>query len=289
MKRKVSMLCRLSAVLSVAATMLCAQAQPGAGMPALNSYGQPPFVPVGTERHSGLAGELVAQLNEALGQSPHLQLENLPRRRLELTLVNREFNGLALFLAPEFLVASAQRGAAWSAPVMVDENRLVSMRPLKPAVVGDLQGLRLGGIAGHVYRVLDPFVEAGRIEREDAVDHIANLKKLCLGRVDFVVISKSELAGTEPHARCAQPYLSQPFPEPQLIVRRVLVRMPDEDRTQDLLMAIATVACSDRWAALLARYGLATVGCRHRDSARVADLGLTSPGRQRGDRSIRAD
>lgn len=272
MKRKVSMLCRFPVALGVAAATLCAQAEPGTEMPALNSYGQPPFVQAGAERSNGLAAELVAQLNEALGHPPHLHLENLPRRRLELMLVNREFNGLALFLAPEFLAAPAQRGGAWSAPVMVDENRLVSMRPLKPSVVGDLQGLRLGGVAGHVYRVLDPFIEAGRIEREDAVDHIANLKKLCLGRVDFVVISKSELAGTEPHARCAQPFLSQAFPEPQLIVRRVLVRMPDDDQTQDLLSAIATVACSDRWAISLARYGLATVGCRHRDSARATDV-----------------
>jgi polar amino acid transport system substrate-binding protein len=121
---------------------------------------------------------------------------------------------------------------------MVDENVIVSVRPSKVASLEDLHGLRFGGIAGHLYRMLSPHVEAGRITREDAIDHIANLKKLYLGRVDFIVISRSELAGTRPLVRCPQPFNAAAFSVPQIVIRRVLVRSPDESGTETLIAAI---------------------------------------------------
>ena len=250
--------------------MLASHAHADTTLPAVNSYGQPPFVQP-AERANGLAALFVGLVNEGLAPRLQLQLENLPRRRLELEVANRGFSGVALFLAPEFLAAPVQQGGAWSVPVMVDENLLVSMRPLKLSSLDDLRGLRLGGIAGHIYRTLGPLIDDGRMEREDAVDHIANLKKLCLGRVDVIVISRSELAGTESLARCAQSFKPVAFPEPQVIVRRVLVRMPDREGTQILLEAVADVACGERWGAALAAYRLSTVGCWHKSAGRAGD------------------
>lgn len=255
----------------VAAALTALPAHAGTTLPALNSYAQPPFVLPTTEPTSGLAAAFVGMLNDQLAQGPQLQLENLPRRRLELELASRGFSGIALFLAPEFLAAPAQQGGAWSVPVMVDENLLVSVRPLRLSSLDDLQGLRLGGIAGHIYRTLVPLIDDGRLEREDAVDHISNLKKLCLGRIDVVVISRSELAGTEPLARCPRALRPIAFPEPQVIVRRVLVRIPDGAAVQLMLDAVAGVACSDRWGAALAAYRLSTVGCLHNGAERTSD------------------
>ncbi|HEU6454553.1 MAG TPA: hypothetical protein VN201_03730 [Roseateles sp.] len=229
-------------------------------LPALNSYGQPPFV--GPERNDGLAKAFVDLFNQTTGGRPTLRLDNLPRKRLELTLVDRAFAGVALFLAPEFLSPAARHRGTWSQPVMVDENLIVSVRDLKLSSLDDLDGLKLGGISGHVYKWLGPAIENGRVRREDAPDHISNLKKLCLGRVDFVIISRSELAGTQPQVSCAEPFRRVAFPEPQVIVRRVLVRMPDEDETKEALEAVASLACGPRWSQLLAQYGLSTVGCR---------------------------
>jgi len=247
-----------------------------ASLPAMNSYGQPPFVIAGNDRTSGLARTFVELMNDALSNDLQFHLENLPRRRLELTLGNRAFAGVALFLAPEF-VAAPTRGE-WSVPVMVDENLIVSVRPLKVSALDDLHGLKLGGVAGHIYRLLGPAIEQGRIEREDAVDHVGNLQKLCLGRVDFVVISRSELAGTLPHVRCPQGFKPVAFPEPQVIVRRVLVRLPS-DGTRAVLGAVAGVACSEPWAAALSRYGLSTVGCQHKAFAKAGDVPKPGKGR----------
>jgi len=235
----------------------------------MNSYGQPPFVLAASERNGGLAAAFVEQLNQAVGPAIRFNLETLPRRRLELELGNRAQLGLALFLAPEFLLEPAQRVGSWSVPVMLDENLLVAMQPLKLSSLDDLRGLRLGGISGHIYRHLGPLIDSGLITRDDAVDHIGNLRKLCLGRVDFVVISRSELAGTEPHARCSQRFKSTAFPQPQVILRRVLVRMPTDESSRLVLDAIAAVACGARWTAALAQYGLSTVSCRSGQPATV--------------------
>lgn len=241
-----------------------ARAQDDAPLPAMNSYGQPPFSMAGPDGAAGLAATLVEQFNADARPGLRLYVETLPRRRLEMTLDRPGYAGAVLFLAPEFLPRSVAERGEWSAPVMVDENLIVSLRPLPLATLDGLAGLRFGGIAGHVYRTLAPLVEAGRIERDDAVDHIANLKKLCLGRVDFVVISKSELAGTAPLAACARPLRPQAFPDPQVIIRRVLVRLPSERDTQQALDTLMRIACSDRWLAALAAYGLSNIGCRRK-------------------------
>lgn len=247
------------------------QARADATLPALNSYGQPPFVMADADRGPGLARVFVDLLNEAIAKKPQFHAENVPRRRLELALGSQPFAGIALFLAPEFLAAAAQRGGEWSAPVMIDENLLVSLRPMKLASLDDLHGLKMGGIAGHIYRPLAPAIEAGRIEREDAADHVGNLHKLCLGRVDFVVISRSELAGTQPHVRCPQGLRPLAFPEPQVIVRRVLVRMPGDGDAKAVLDAVSEVACGAKWTAALTRYGLSTTGCRRKHLARAGE------------------
>ncbi|HEY8880312.1 MAG TPA: hypothetical protein VIN03_22270 [Roseateles sp.] len=261
--RRASMAGRVCAVLAIVCGWSAAPpsvAETGPLLPALNSYAQPPFT-LPDDRAGGLAASFLALLNEEAGPAARFRLEPLPRRRLEVTLDTPAFSGLALFLAPEFLPGQLARSGEWSAPVMVDENLLVSVRPLAVPNLDALTGLRFGAIAGHVYRVLGPLAEAGRIERADAPDHVANLKKLCLDRVDFVVISRSELAGTSPLAECARPWRVTSFPEPQVIVRRVLVRMPEHKDTQAVLGAVARVACGERWRAALAAYGLSTAGC----------------------------
>lgn len=251
-----------------------------ASLPAMNSYGQPPFVPVGTERAPGLAKTFVELLNKAIDGPPEFQLDNLPRRRLELTLGSPSFAGVALFLAPEFLQPALQQRAVWSDPVMVDENLVVSLRPLKLSTLDDLQGMKLGGIQGHIYRALDPLIETGRLRREDAPDHISNLGKLCLGRVDVVIISRSELAGTRPHVVCAEELRPSAFPEPQVIVRRILVRMPSEAGAREVLDAVAAVSCGPQWTQALAQYGLSTAGCRN-TLARSNDAAPAKPRKAR--------
>lgn len=226
---------------------------------ALNSYAQPPFVATSASE-VGLAGLFTKLLNDELGSAAKFNLEVVPRKRLDLLLADAGFTGVALFLAPEFM-STQRRDFSWSVPIMIDENLIVSARRLQLTSLSDLDGLRMGAISGHVYRVLGPRIAEQRIEREDAPDHVSNLKKLCLGRVDFAVMSRSEFNGSIELARCQLVLQPTSFPEPQLIVRRVLVRLPDAQGPQ-VLDAVRAVGCSDAWRTALRRYGLSTVGCR---------------------------
>jgi len=251
----------------LAAAMLCLALLPAGWaqklqvLPAMNSYAQPPYLFPEPMNKQGLAPRLVELLRERLEPDLRLELQTLPRKRLELTLESRDFDGAALFLSPEFLTREAADGGKWSVPVMVDENVLVSVRPLEIATLRDLSGLRLGGIGGHIYRLLAPLLDSGAIQREDAPDHVANLKKLCLGRVDFLVMSRSEFAGSVRLTSCPKPFASRAFPERQLILRRVLVRLPDERQTRRVLDATAQVACSAPWLKALDEYGLSGAHC----------------------------
>jgi polar amino acid transport system substrate-binding protein len=262
--------CRLRArrlLRRLATAMLCltllplAWAQKALVLPAVSSYAQPPYVFPESMKKEGLAQRLVDLLRARLEPDLSLELQTLPRKRLELTLEGHGFDGAALFLSPEFLAREAIDGGKWSVPVMVDENVLVSIRPLELTTLRDLSGLRLGGLGGHIYRLLAPLLDSGTIQREDAADHVANLKKLCLGRVDFLVMSRSEFAGSVRLTSCPKPFASRSFPERQLIQRRVLVRLPDERRARRLLDATAQVACSAPWLKALEEYGLSGAHC----------------------------
>lgn len=255
------LLATCSFVVAMAAHAQPSLAQEATVHPALNSYGQPPFAALRAGGTTGLARAFVDQLNKESGPRQRFELQTLPRRRLEVALDDARFAGVALFLAPEFLQNASHGDGHWSVPVMIDENLLVSVRPLTVDSLDALSGKRFGAIAGHVYRVLSPLIDAGRIERSDTADHLANLGKLCLGRVDFVVMSRSEFAGNAPLVPCSTSFKPMPFPQPQVIVRRVLVRMPGGRDSQAVLDAIGRVACGEEWLSALAAYGLTTVGC----------------------------
>ena len=265
------LLATCSFVVAMAAHAQPSPAQDATAHPALNSYGQPPFAALPAGRTTGLARTFVDQLNKESGPRQRFELQTLPRRRLEVALDDARFAGVALFLAPEFLQNASHRDGHWSVPVMIDENLLVSVRPLTVDALDALSGKRFGGIAGHVYRVLSPLIDAGRIERSDAADHLANLGKLCLGRVDFVVISRSEFAGNAPLVPCSTSFKPKPFPEPQVIVRRVLVRMPGGQDSQRVLDAVGRVVCGEQWLSALAAYGLTTAGCARKAALNVSN------------------
>lgn len=78
---------------------------------------------------------------------------------------------------------------------MVDENFIVFVCDLKLFLFDDFDGLKFGGILGYVYKWFGFVIENGWVCWEDVFDYISNLKKLCLGWVDFVIISRLELVG----------------------------------------------------------------------------------------------
>lgn len=234
-----------------------AQRSPAASMQALSSYQHLPLI---ADDDRGLASLFVQLLNERLDRK--LNLITVPRRRLiETYLSDNRFEGLALFLTPGFLPDGLTGGGEWSRAVLSDENLLVSTRVLQLKAWADLEGLRLGGILGHVYRPLQSMIAGGRIRREDAVDQVANLGKLCRDRLDVLVMSQAEFLAAAPSVPCEKRYQTASMPDPDVFQRRVLVRTPDKDLARHLVSAIDAIACSSSWREAVRQRGLMPAIC----------------------------
>jgi polar amino acid transport system substrate-binding protein len=232
---------------------------PGETRPlALNSYLQPPFV---LEGAPGVADRFVALMNQQLPPELQHPLENVPRRRLTEAFLSRsDFRGVALFLSPNFVAPEINRRVHWSRPILADENVLVTRHMPAPRVWADLHGRTLGGVLGHIYRPLLPLIEHGDLKREDAADHISNLGRLCLGRVDFIVMSRSEYQSAEMPATCAPSLAAVPMPDPDTFVRKVLIMGP-ESYVAQVMRAVDQVACNAAWQSEVAARKLHAAPC----------------------------
>jgi polar amino acid transport system substrate-binding protein len=225
---------------------------------ALNSYLQPPFVGAGSP---GVAAAFVALLNQQLPSELQHTLENVPRRRLtEAYLSRSDFRGVALFLSPNFIAPEINQRVHWSRPVLSDENVLVTRNMPAPKMWSDLRGRTLGGVLGHIYKPLTPLIERGDLRREDAADHISNVGRLCLGRVDFIVMSRSEYQSAELPGGCASSLTAVPMPDPDTFFRRVLVTGP-EGYVASVMRAVDQVACGAAWQSESHARKLHTVAC----------------------------
>jgi polar amino acid transport system substrate-binding protein len=211
---------------------------------ALNSYLQPPFVTPGL---AGVADVFVALLNQQLPADLQHGLENVPRRRLTDGYLSRgDFRGVALFLSPNFIAPGLNDRVHWSRPILVDENLLVTRGMPAPKAWADLRGRTLGGVLGHIYRPLAPLIERGELQREDAADHVSNVGRLCLGRVDLIVMSRSEFQVANLPAGCSASLTAVSMPEPDVFSRAVLIAGPASYDAQ-IMQAVETVACGPAW------------------------------------------
>lgn len=226
---------------------------------ALNSYLQPPFV---YADKPGAAEGFVRLLNEQLTPEFQLVLENVPRSRMtEAYLSRADFRGVALFLSPNFVAPEINSRVHWSRPILADENVLVTAHMASPKSWADLKGKTFGGIQGHIYKPLAALFERGDLRREDAHDHQSNLGRLCLGRVDVIIMSRSEYRSADVPTQCAQGLSAATMPEPDVFFRRVLVSGP-ESFVASVLRAVDTVACGPVWHGEALARKLSTVPCQ---------------------------
>jgi polar amino acid transport system substrate-binding protein len=245
-------------LLLVAALPVLSQPSKPTPLLALNSYLTAPYV---MEGKPGLASLFVDTLNLHLPPSLRHVLDNVPRRRMtEGHLAREDFRGLALFLSPDFLPPHLRDRFQWSRPLFLDENVVISPRKTTFDQWSDFTGLTQGGIDGHIYEWMDPLRAAGKLHRDDAPDHHSNLAKLCLGRVNFIVMSQSEFRHTRRPDVCLQQLFVHPLPTSAVIERRVLVAGPAAD-VQAILRAVDQIACHVDWVREVKAQGLEPTRC----------------------------
>ncbi len=271
-------LCRLGASAEAAAL-----AQPGASQDGikpkaspqlLSHYDYPPFA---TTPKQGLTLDWLQWVNERLPADwEPLQMQMLPRKRLDLAMSQADWMGVVPWVSPQFFSDAAMQRYVWSAPVMEDGDVVLSRRsqPVHYQNPESLYGLTLGGVAGHVYAEIDALVAAGLLQREDAPNTGSNLQKLLRGRVDVVFLPRSGLPWWRRQIEAFDQLVFIAEQPRNSFQRRMLLapRLPKPWR-EFLLQAALDMPSDPGWQLALSRYGLQTLALKKHSEAHTPTWG----------------
>lgn len=242
------------------------------GLELQSQYDFPPFV---TGPGVGLSHDWAAWLSRRLPRElGSLQPQILPRRRLAQVMGRSQWTGIVPWVAPAWFGDAGLTRYVWSEPVMDDEDLVLSLksRPVPYEGPASLKGLRLGGVAGHVYVDIDPLVERHELLRDDATDTGKNLRKLLLGRVDVIFLSRSGM----PWWQARLPELESQLyvaPQPRARFQRRMLLSPQIEvgLRAAILAEIETMPRDATWQEAMRRYGLGALASRQRHGEREAD------------------
>jgi len=237
----------------------------------LSYYDYPPFV---TGPQQGLSFELATWLKQrAEDVLDTVELELLPRRRVDVQVRQPQWAGLVPWVSPAWFPSPEQAQALiWSAPVMNDEDLVLSLKrkPFEYEGPGSLRGHKLGGIYGHVYTDADPLVGRGELQRLDSFTQEANLRMLMLGRVDLLFLSRSGLAWWRQRLPQFDEHIHVAT-QPRMRYQRHLMLSRDlqEPLRERLLLLAQTMGADSQWREVMRRYGLLGQSAELQNSAQL--------------------
>lgn len=156
-------------------------------------YNTPP--PLNTDASGNLSDRLATLLSEYSGGKYQFKAIYLPRKRLDLHVANDKWEGAVIWANPDWFDDHTQKRYLWSQPLATDYNLVLShkQRPIEYVSPMSLNGLKLGGVLGHVYSDFDTMINNGGLIREDTGSFVQNLFKLKFRRVDVIFMPASAL------------------------------------------------------------------------------------------------
>lgn len=234
-------------------------------------YDYPPFV---TAPGQGLTQDWAQWMSARLppGAGP-FRVHLLPRKRLDLEMSRPGWIGLVPWVSPSFFGDVSMQRYVWSAPVMEDGDLVLSLKkkPVQYQGTNSLKGLKLGGVAGHVYAEFEALIAADLMQREDAPTTQSNLQKLLRGRVDVVFLSRSGLPWWRQQIESfdEQVYVAE---QPRNNFQRRFLISPDMPQAwRDLVLSAARDMPQDAdWQLALSRYGLQALASKKHSEAGAA-------------------
>ncbi|HYD80090.1 MAG TPA: transporter substrate-binding domain-containing protein [Paucimonas sp.] len=246
-----------AAILTIALAAAGMSAAAEETLAAYNTYQAVPFV----VDKGGLAADVVAYLNTKLKGKYKLQLENVPRKKLNETIeADANFKGVVLFLNPMFVNDADKKKFYWTPSFLSDANAVISpaAKKVEYSDPASLNGLRFAGVVGNRYAGLEERF-GKELQREDVTEELSNLKKIASGRADVTIMpfstyrfllkqlgSQSPLSSTlyvsqKPHAK---------------FDRFIFVSKNDAALGKELDAVVAGMKSDPAWKAVLSRYDL---------------------------------
>lgn len=157
----------------------------------LTYHTHPPFI---TGQKQGLTYDLADFLTRQSSGRFVFEVTPMSRPRLNKAIEQSEA-AIVPWVNPAWFKDKAETRYLWSRrPLMEDANGIVSRQDARIDYDGpaSLSGLTFGGIRGHVYTGIDPFIaQSNSTRRVDADNHLANFGKLKDGRIDVTLTPES--------------------------------------------------------------------------------------------------
>jgi polar amino acid transport system substrate-binding protein len=232
---------------------LSALAAGGSEVAVFNTYQTPPYLtPKG-----GLAADLTALLNRRLGKEYRFTLRNVARPKLMREVMANEefFEGVVLFLNPQFVDDDERKRFLWSPPIFADENVVVFRKAPPPALTAEhLRGMLFGGVSEHRYVGLDALIEKGVVRRENSPDEAASLAKLLAGRVDFVLMNRMQYQTLQRELKPGSALHVVGNPWQAQFTRHLMLGRNNKQLADRLSAVLKDIERDPEWRALLAGY-----------------------------------
>lgn len=163
----------------------------------LNNNDSPPFIFFDkTLENPTIKGGVFFDLALEVGKHIHRPLifALLPRSRLDSDLAEGKVD--IVCYDTEAWAGKYAKNYFWSMPIFQQSNYIVSLKSLTEDVniksLKELHGKTLGTTLHFVYPTLDPYFKNGTMIREDADSGLANMTKLNLKRVNYIVLNNLE-------------------------------------------------------------------------------------------------
>ena len=222
---------------------------------AVTVYTSANFAPLVIDGQRGLYPDLIAYLNRRHPGGLTFKLAFLPRKRLQLKLEDGSIDGIVIGMMPQWFGDGGQTRYLWTAPFAGDNFVLVSSskRPSDTETGQALAGRTVGLTLGYVYPGIDQWILANGLVRNDTISEEKNIEKLLLGRVDYIVVSKTvinyyiKLRGLQGKFRFG------PVPG-QLTERRFLIPRTYRHVYDKLAPAIRKLASDPAWQQIAQKY-----------------------------------
>lgn len=185
-------------------------------VPFYTYYSTAPFAVGEPPSASSYSVRLAAWLSAQSAGRYQFVARQVPKLRLERMLAKPDWAGVVAWANPTWFADSPHQRFLWSRGFMRDSDVLVSRQaePVRLDALADAPARRFGGIIGHHYAVLEPYLQSGQLLREDAQTELSNTRKLQHGRIDVLLLQSSslpylrgELEGFDQWALVSQPPL----------------------------------------------------------------------------------
>ena len=212
----------------------------------------PPFL---TAERTGIIVDLTAYL-KARGITG-LNLESIPRARLDIILNKSDFSGAILLVNPAWFEDTSESKFLWSKVIFHDADFIVSPanRKIEYKKPETLTGLTVGFVRNYKYPMFDSLIQSGQIKRFDGNNEESNLKMVAEGRLDAVTSAKS----------AAQFFISQLKIKDRIYIskapinqyeRRILLSRDQAKLKEQLDAIISKMPLDPEWQVILKKYEL---------------------------------